>query len=303
VTGTGHAPAIRSLPFRHGAKPALGFELFKLSALFERAGRAQLGHALDAPQRLEFHIVYVGLRGAGQLVVDFAPVPLADDTVTVVARGRVQHFVQRAGPAAMDAWMLLFTPEFVDLPPSIRWPVDAAPAVVLPAAERAAIHAAIAELDAEQARPLDDWQPEILATVLRSILLRVERAVAGAGAAAPSTALRRFFTILERDHACTREVAHYAREAGLSPRRLAELLHAELGKSTKQVIDDRVILEHKRLLVHTAVTVKELAARTGFDEPTNLVKFFRHHTGQTPLEFRRAQAGAVRRNLPSGRRS
>jgi AraC-like DNA-binding protein len=32
--------------------------------------------------------------------------------------------------------------------------------------------------------------------------------------------------------------------------------------------------------------VKELAGRFSFDDPTNLVKFFRHHAGQTPLAFR-----------------
>jgi AraC family transcriptional regulator, transcriptional activator of pobA len=81
----------------------------------------------------------------------------------------------------------------------------------------------------------------------------------------------------------------------LSPRRLGELLLANTGRSTKHVIDERVVLEHKRLLAHTEISVKQLAERTGFDEPTNLVKFFRHHTGMTPLAFRT--------NLPSGRRS
>jgi AraC-like DNA-binding protein len=77
------------------------------------------------------------------------------------------------------------------------------------------------------------------------------------------------------------------------------VLLAFCGKSTKQLIDERVVVEQKRLLVHTEISVKELAERTGFDEPTNLVKFFRHHTGQTPTEFRQAQ----RTILPSGRGS
>jgi AraC-like DNA-binding protein len=83
--------------------------------------------------------------------------------------------------------------------------------------------------------------------------------------------------------------------AGISVRQLSDLLVARTGKSTKRIIDDRVVLEHKRLLAHTDISVKELAERSGFDEPTNLVKFFRHHTGTTPQAFRR--------NLPSGRRS
>jgi AraC-like DNA-binding protein len=112
--------------------------------------------------------------------------------------------------------------------------------------------------------------------------------------------LQRFLTILESDHATTRSVEHYARRAGVSPRRLAELSHAHTGKSTKQVIDERVILEQKRLLVHTDLSVKQLAARTGFAEPTNLVKFFRHHVGATPLAFRERHRRGI---LPSRRRS
>ena len=67
-------------------------------------------------------------------------------------------------------------------------------------------------------------------------------------------------------------------------------------------MDDRVVLEQKRLLAHTDVSVKELAARTGFAEPTNLIKFFRQRTGQTPLEFR-AGLDVRRAFLPSARRS
>ena len=84
----------------------------------------------------------------------------------------------------------------------------------------------------------------------------------------------------------------------MSPRRLGELVAEHVGRSTKQVIDERVVLEMKRLLAHTNLSVKELADRVGFAEPTNLVKFFRHHTSQTPLEFR-----AASRFLPSRRRS
>jgi hypothetical protein len=60
--------AIRSLPFRHNVKPALGFEIFRLSQLYDRAAQRRLDHALEAPQRPEFHTIYVGLRGKGRLI-------------------------------------------------------------------------------------------------------------------------------------------------------------------------------------------------------------------------------------------
>src|ERR1043165_7547721 len=105
--GTAAGTAIRSLPFRHNRKPALGFEIFRLSQLYDRADQHRLDHALEPPQRPQFHIIYVGLRGAGELIVDFAPVPLGAGTLTFVARGRVQQFVP---DRSVDAWMLLFAP-------------------------------------------------------------------------------------------------------------------------------------------------------------------------------------------------
>jgi AraC-like DNA-binding protein len=299
------AQAIRSLPFRHNAKPSVGIEVFRLAELFERADRRALDHALDAPQRPEFHTVYVGLRGAGSLVVDFTPAPLGAGHLTFVARGRVQQFVPDRG---VDAWMLLFAPELLggqaDDPlraPAVLSPVWPVPALAVPPAEMRELLALVDQLAAEQARPFDALQEPVLAALLRALLLRAERMRAGGREAVPA-ALERFFTILERDHAETRSVAHYARAAGVSPRRLGELLAAQTGKSTKQVIDERVVLEHKRLLAHTELSVKELAARTGFAEPTNLVKFFRLHTGQTPLAFR-ATHRPTRTFSPSARRS
>ena len=297
--------AIRSLPFRHPHKPTLGFELFRLSELYARAG--QLGHALDDPQRPEFHTIYVGIRGHGRVVVDFAPVALGAHTLTFVATGRVQQFVPPEELGGVDAWMLLFAPDFLASQPGSRDPLAlpsvlaamwTTPSLSVPRADHAELLVLVEQLAREQARPLDRVQPWLLSALLRAILLHAVRL---AGPVAPArAALGTFFTVLERDHAHTRAVGHYARAAGLSVRRLAELLVEATGKSTKQVIDERVILEHKRMLAHTDLSVKELAARTGFDEPTNLVKFFRRHTGMTPLAFRAAVAVSPGRRTSAG---
>lgn len=297
--------AIRDLPFRHNAKPGLGFEILPLANLYARAARGLLDHALDAPQRPEFHAAYVGTRGRGTLVVDFTPTPLGAGYVTFVARGRVSQFtrVRRA-----DAWILLFSPEFLATGAREVDPLRA-PRVLSPAWEVPALAVGrdpelrdlVRLLEVEHARAQDALQAPLLAALLRAFLLRAER-LANATAARdqpPPAELARFYAALEDDHLRTREVAHYARRAGLSPRALGELLVRATGRTTKRTIDDRVALELKRLLVHTDLTVKELAARAGFAEPTNLVKFFRNATGTTPQAFR----ASSRMILPSGRRS
>ena len=59
-----------------------------------------------------------------------------------------------------------------------------------------------------------------------------------------------------------------------------------LGSTPKKIIDDRIMLEAKRLLAHSSESVKEISYSLGFDEPTNFVKYFRKHHLSTPIEFR-----------------
>jgi AraC-like DNA-binding protein len=278
--------AIQRLPFERPDGRRLGFEMFTLSSLYERAAR--LGIDLEGPQRPEFDMIFVGTRGTGRLIVDFEPVPIGKRWLTFVAHGRVRQFVI---DRAVDAWMLLFEPERVG-PSPVLAPTWTSPALEIPSDLRPRLDAVVAELAAEQDHAGDARQPAILDHLLRVLVLHAER-VRETGAPLPD-ALARFFTILERDHASIRAVSHYARAAGISTRRLGELLGERIGKSTKQVIDERVVLECKRRLVHTDASVKELAEELGFDEPTNFVKFFRRHARTTPIAFRARQRTALR---------
>lgn len=60
----------------------------------------------------------------------------------------------------------------------------------------------------------------------------------------------------------------------------------QLRMTAKQVVDARLLLEAKRLLGYTSTPISEIALMLGFNEPTNLAKFFRRHTDISPTEFR-----------------
>ena len=59
------------------------------------------------------------------------------------------------------------------------------------------------------------------------------------------------------------------------------------GVTPKAFISARIVLEAKRLLVHSGESVAQVGHRLGFSEPTNFVKFFRRMAGSTPQAFRR----------------
>ncbi|WP_201299585.1 AraC family transcriptional regulator [Aeromicrobium sp. 9AM] len=83
------------------------------------------------------------------------------------------------------------------------------------------------------------------------------------------------------------QVTHYADRLGYSPRTLNRLARAHTGRSAKQLIDERVVLEAKRLLSHGDAPVVEIAEQLGFDDPSNFSAYFRARAGVTPGAFRR----------------
>jgi AraC-like DNA-binding protein len=61
---------------------------------------------------------------------------------------------------------------------------------------------------------------------------------------------------------------------------------AVTGRTAKQVVDDRVALEARRLLACTTLSVAEVGRRLGFPEPTNFGRFFHRELGLSPGAFR-----------------
>lgn len=95
------------------------------------------------------------------------------------------------------------------------------------------------------------------------------------------------FTSLVNEHfSKIRSVHEYAELMHVPEKRLGRATSHVLGKSPKQIISERVLLEIKRVLVHTNKSIKEIGFDLGFNEPTNFIKYFRQQTGQTPSEFR-----------------
>ena len=93
-------------------------------------------------------------------------------------------------------------------------------------------------------------------------------------------------TVIENSLAETRNAKDYARKLGVSINKLGKITKTFSGKSPKQFIDEILILEIQRRLFHTDLTIQEISYELGFDEPTNLVKYFKKHTSLTPTDFK-----------------
>jgi AraC-like DNA-binding protein len=95
-----------------------------------------------------------------------------------------------------------------------------------------------------------------------------------------------FQRLLISKHDSTHDAKVFAGMLAISYKHLNEICKQVVNKTTKQIIDDFVILEAKRLLVASSLLSKEISYILGFDEPTNFNKYFKKHTYLSPADFR-----------------
>ncbi|MEL6849267.1 MAG: helix-turn-helix domain-containing protein, partial [Bacteroidota bacterium] len=96
----------------------------------------------------------------------------------------------------------------------------------------------------------------------------------------------RFQELAEAHVKETTRVQDYAEMMGVSTKTLNTITREMLNKSAKAFLDEICIMQVKRLLIHTPLSIKEIAFAAGFDEPSNFYKYFRRHVAQTPEAFR-----------------
>lgn len=81
-------------------------------------------------------------------------------------------------------------------------------------------------------------------------------------------------------------IERHAQRLGISAAHLNALCRRLSDQSALQIINQRLLLEAKRNLVYTAMTVNQVSDSLGFSEPAYFSRFFKRGTGQSPKQFR-----------------
>jgi len=84
----------------------------------------------------------------------------------------------------------------------------------------------------------------------------------------------------------TKQVSDYAAKLFISANSLNAIVKDTTGKTAKEIINDKVIQESKKMLLYTSNDIAQIAFTIGFDEPTHFIRFFKTYTKLTPKEFR-----------------
>ncbi|MER6465646.1 AraC family transcriptional regulator [Streptomyces sp. NPDC001288] len=275
-----------------GAPP--GVEVFDFRALVARAA----SHDVDpySPVRVAFHELITVRGGVLRYALDFADEELSAGAWMWARPGQIHQF--RSDLTAADGVVIMVDPGFVGAATAEAAGLDRCPGhgpLVPDASAGAALRGILDLLEGEFRAAHDlplEARVEVLRHLLAALLLRLSHVPGARGdTAAGDEVFRRFRQAVERDYTRNHRVEDYAKELSYSVRTLTRATRDAAGRGAKGYIDDRVLLEAKRLLVHTELSATAVGERLGFPGATVFTKFFRRRVGMTPGAFRTSARG------------
>jgi len=252
---------------------------------------AKLGHNPAEAHRVEFYCLIYITKGKGHHFVDFNKHRIQAGNAILIHKNQIQAFDL---DNKLSGFMLLFTDPFLEQVrtyfriPSIH-PRTHHPVIKLDKYSQDSCANYITEIEKEQQQqPQDALLLQLLFSTLYVKLLRnVSDTLNPDASPKRIDTFFRFIHLLEDRKIKSRDASDYASQLNITYKTLNEICKLLSQQTAKQLIDGETILEAKRKLATENIQTQTLADFLGFDEVTNFVKYFKKHTGLTPLQFQK----------------
>ncbi len=232
-----------------------------------------------------FYAVYWIHQGSGIHVIDFEEYEIKPNRIFFVKPEQI-HFLHN--DTMMEYSALQFTEEFMSCSDTGYQTEEREIAVChdLTLEEQERMEILFKQISAEAVSGLE-YSTALIQSEINTLLLDLERiGLDKRRYTALPDLLLKYRMLVEKQYTATRLVQKYAGQLGMSANYLNVLVRKYLGKSALNLINERVILEIKRRLLRTEKGVSEIAYDLGFDELSYFSRFFKRHTGMTPIAFR-----------------
>ncbi len=285
---------IKHIKFQNKKRPKFDFDLLKLEELLDR----EVNHDITQPHKIEFFHILIITEGQGYHTIDFTDYKYQKGTLLTIRRDQIHNFFRSPN---VKGYLLLFTEDFLA---SQYGKVEVlrafhlfnemliSPVVSLENEDFKDIMQLVKSIEAEYNRDEDEFSLSIIRSVLHLLIVKVFRIKTKDN---EQLKKRKYFDeflqfqkLIEENCFKTRKALDYAKMMNCTTKTLNNICKATLNKSAKTIIDDIAITQIKRLLINTKLPISEIAYTAGFDEPTNMYRYFRKYTNHSPEAFRQA---------------
>lgn len=150
----------------------------------------------------------------------------------------------------------------------------------------------IFDIAKEEFKINDPFQGEMLRAILKQIIIKSNR-LAKKEMVEPNLSqakvdvIRQFNLLVEKQFKTLHQVSEYAEILCKSPKTLSNLFSKYHNKTPLTTINERILLEARRLLLFSNKTVEEIGYELGYKDAGHFSKFFKKHKGSSPLMFKK----------------
>ncbi|MCW3107537.1 MAG: helix-turn-helix protein [Segetibacter sp.] len=145
----------------------------------------------------------------------------------------------------------------------------------------------------EEFKTPDNIQNEVLLVLLKRLIIYVTKLARSGYSPVKKLqeekfhAIRKFNLLVEANFKSEHSVTFYAQQLCKSPKTLSNLFAVYDHKSPSQVIQERILIEAKRLLSYTDRPMKQITFELGFEDVSYFSNFFKKHAQLSPLHFKK----------------
>lgn len=272
------------------------FELKRMEDVYEQHhGRP------DAPHMHDYYTILLVKKARGKHLIDFREYALEGNALFFISPGQVHQVVEEE---PSEGFVITFSRHFLAennirecFIEDINLFKDYGQAPPLrPSTDVFEKLTALAVQMEDTFKNDTAFQYEALGAYLKLFLITAHNAcdlIAGANTQiveAGLSILRSFKTAVEKHFASEHQVNYYASALAVTPDHLNKTVKSLIGKTAKEYIQSRIIVEAKRLLRHSPLAAKEIAYQLGFEDPAHFSHFFKKCTSLSIRDFKAANA-------------
>ena len=255
----------------------------------------------DAPKQAHIHTFYQIIwfqQGAGVHYVDFKEYPITDNTLFFISPGQIHYFDDNNSSKGI---IIHFNESFLSdegssenvfLKYNVFNAFDAVPYYKIMPKDSQRLEYIAEEMKLEKENIKAFAHKDYLKYLVKMFLIYVQR-TGERGTGIPlcinnssNRTFVRFRQILEHHYRQMHTVKEYASHLNVSTKTLTNCVYESSHSTPLKIINERIILEAKRQLLHSDLKIKEIGFYLGFEDPSYFVKFFKRQTGYLPAEFR-----------------
>jgi AraC-like DNA-binding protein len=237
--------------------------------------------------------MYLIAEGSGEVSVDNEVFYLKEDSLLLLPKR--QNYVVSSG-TGMKGYELCFGDCFWEKTPASANNCKAVlfdesrfgPLVPLEHTHRDEIFFLFKTIHHEASKEQYVNKMDALAAYLKIIMIKVANIASALNIMPPAhekESYHRFINLLEKNFH-HREVADYAIQLNMTARRLSDICRRYGGAGAKEIINNRLVAEAKRLLQFSTQPVKEIAYQLNFSSPEQFSHFFKKYTNVSPQAYR-----------------